>query len=112
MNMLKMLVAAAFIAMSAITACNPALARTNHYACKSGEERYALTVNEDKRVVKLILHGPPFTATTFRILKGTSDYCKYAWALSDGASICTATQGVATLNWFGREFECDQADTE
>ena len=73
----------------------------------------ALTVNTDRGIVKLIEHGPPHTLTTFRILKvATSDVCgKYGWILN-GATFCTATQGVGTLDWHGHEFDCDQADTE
>ena len=88
-------------------------AKTFHYSCKSGDSRYALTVNTDRGTVKLVEHGPPHTLTTFRILKvATIDECgKYGWILN-GATFCTATQGVGTLDWHGREFDCDQADTE
>jgi hypothetical protein len=87
--------------------------RTFHYACKSGESSYALTVNTDRGIVKLTAHQPPFTLTTFRILKvATDDVCgKYGWILN-GATFCTATQGVGTLDWHGHVFDCDQADTE
>jgi hypothetical protein len=87
-------------------------ARTFHYACKSGDDRYALTVNTDRSVVKLLEQGPPHGTTTFKILRVAPDCGKYGWTLSGGATICTATQGVGTLDWHGREFDCDQADTE
>jgi hypothetical protein len=89
-------------------------ARTFHYACKSGEDRYALTVNTDQGIVTLREHGPPRTITTFRILKGgIPDECgKYGWALNNGATFCTYTQGAGSLNWRGNELDCDQADTE
>jgi hypothetical protein len=88
-------------------------AETFHYSCKSGDSRYALTVNTDRGIVTLVEHGPPHTLTTFRILKvATFDVCgKYGWILN-GATFCTATQGVGTLDWHGLEFDCDQADTE
>jgi hypothetical protein len=88
-------------------------AKTFHYSCKSGDSRYVLTVNTDRGIVKLVEHGPPHTLTTFRILKvATIDVCaKYGWILN-GATFCTATQGVGTLDWHGHEFDCDQADTE
>src|SRR5262249_52348486 len=80
-------------------------ANTLHYACKSGDTRYALTVNTDRRIVKLVEHRAPHTLTTFRILKvATFNVCaKYGWILN-GATFCTATQGVGTLDWHGREF--------
>jgi hypothetical protein len=82
-----------------------------HYACKRGDDRYALTVRES--IIKLQEHGPPFTLTTFRILKSIPVECgKGGWRLSDGATFCYATQGVGTLTWHGHEFDCDQADTE
>jgi hypothetical protein len=58
-------------------------ARTFHYACKSGETRYALTVNTDRRIVKLIEQGPPHTITTVRILKEADECGKYGWILND-----------------------------
>jgi hypothetical protein len=42
-------------------------ADTFHYACKSGDTRYALTVNTDRGIVELVEHGPSHTLTTFRI---------------------------------------------
>jgi hypothetical protein len=89
-------------------------AATFHYACKSGDSRYALTVNTDRGIVKLFEFGPSHTLTTFRILRvAPVDVCaKYGWILN-GATFCTATQGVADLNWHGHEsLDCDQADTE
>ena len=83
----------AIVAVS-ITAAH---AKTFNYACKSGEDRYALTVNTDRGIVKLQVHGPPFTLTTFRILKVAGECGKYSWALKNGAMFCTATQGVGTL---------------
>jgi hypothetical protein len=85
---------------------------TFHYACKSGDDRYALTVNTDRRIVKLIEKAPPYRLTTFRILKVSPECAKYGWALNDSAVFCTATQGVGTLGWRGKGFDCDQADTE
>jgi hypothetical protein len=87
-------------------------ADTFHYACKSGESRFALTVNTDRGIVKLVEHGPPHTLTTFRILKVATGVCgKYGWILN-GATFCTCTQGSGSLNWHGNELDCDQADTE
>lgn len=86
-----------------------------HYACKSEDARYALTVNANRGIVKLQDHGPPFTLTTFRILKTATppDECgKGGWSLNDGAIFCYATQGGGNLSWHGHEFDCDQADTE
>jgi hypothetical protein len=89
-------------------------ARSFHYACQSGEDRYALTVNTDRSIVTMTEQGPPHSRTTFRILKVASgDDCgKYGWILSGGATFCTATQGVGTLDWNGQELDCDQADTK
>jgi hypothetical protein len=91
-----------------------------HYACKGkGEDAhyYALTVNllavnPDRGFVKMQDQGPPFTHTTFRILKDDDDCAKSGSILSDNATFCYATQGDATLTWHGHEFECDQADTD
>jgi hypothetical protein len=88
-----------------------AQARTFHYACQSGENRYALTVNTDRNIVTLVQRSPTRTLATFRILKVSPECAKYGWTLSDGAEFCTATQGVGSLDWDGREFDCDQADT-
>jgi hypothetical protein len=89
-------------------------ARTFNYACTSGEDRYALTVNTDRGIVKLIGHGPPRMLTTFRILKlAPPDVCgKYGWILNGNAMFCTLTQGVGILDRNGIELECDQANTE
>ena len=89
-------------------------ARTFNYACRSenGEDRYALTVNTDRNIVKMAKHGPPDTLTTFRILKVDPECGKYGWTLSNGAMFCTATQGSGTLDWRGNIFDCDQANTE
>jgi len=87
-------------------------ARTYHYACQSAEDRYALTVNTDRSIVTLTEQGPPHSRTTFRILKVNADCGKYGWALSGGATFCTATQGDGTLDWNGQELDCDQADTK
>jgi hypothetical protein len=87
-------------------------ARTFHYTCTSGDERYAFTVNTDQRTAKLIVRAPTRTLATFRILKVSADCAKYGWNLSDDATFCTATQGVGTLEWRGMELDCDQADTE
>jgi hypothetical protein len=87
-------------------------AATLHYACKSNDDRYALTVNTDRHVVKLFDNFPPHKTTTFRILNvATMDVCaKYGWILN-GATFCTATQGVGTFDWHGIELDCDEADT-
>jgi hypothetical protein len=87
--------------------------RTFHYACHRGDKRYALSVNEDLGIVKMQEQGPPFTLTTFRIVKDVMPNCgKGGWTLNGGAIFCYATQGVADLTWHGHEFDCDQADTE
>lgn len=88
-------------------------ARTFHYACKSGEAHYALTVDTNRRIVSLREHAAPHTLTKFRILKqATIDECgKYGWILS-GALFCIFTQGSGSLDWQGREFDCNQADAE
>ena len=99
-------------ALALCAGAGTAHAKTFHYACKSGEDRYALTVNTDRGIVKLIEHGPPHTLTTFRILKVATECGKYGWALNNGAMFCTATQGVGTLDWRGNQFDGDQADTE
>jgi hypothetical protein len=84
-----------------------------HYAWKRGDKRYAITVNEDQDIVKMQDHGPPHALTTFRIVKDVIPACgKSGWQLNDGAVFCYATQGVADLNWHGRKYDCDQADTE
>jgi hypothetical protein len=116
MAMTKLAIFALTVLMASITTAaggGTAHAKTFHYACKSGEDRYALTVNTDRGIVKLVEHQPPFTLTTFRIRKvATDDVCgKYGWILN-GATFCTATQGVGTLDWRGNKFDCDQADTE
>jgi hypothetical protein len=98
--------------ITAAAGAGTAHAKTFHYACKSGEDRYALTVNTDRGIVKLMEQGPPHTLTTFRILKVATECGKYGWALNNGAMFCTATQGVGTLDWRGNQFDCDQADTE
>jgi hypothetical protein len=102
-----------FVTLAVIAFAGVAHAKTFHYSCNSGDSRYALTVNTDRRIVKLVEHGGPHTLTTFRILKvAPSDVCaKYGWILN-GATFCIATQGVADLDWHGRGFDCDQADTE
>jgi hypothetical protein len=90
-------------------------AETLHYSCKSDDARYALTINTDRHIVKLLEHGygrGPHQLT-FKILKvAPSDVCaKYGWILN-GATFCTATQGVGDLSWNGLEFDCDLAETE
>ena len=111
--MKRTIIAAALAAVTAATA----YADTYHYACKSdGEDRYKLTVNTDRRVVKIVEVAPPHTVTTFRILRqATVDDCaKYGWVLIGGATFCTATQGVGDLNrqGHGPNLDCDNADTE
>jgi hypothetical protein len=84
-----------------------------HYACTSGDGRYALTVNTDKHIVKLVEKASPHTITTFRILKVSPNCAKYGLELSNNATFCTATQGVADLNWPGHDaLDCDEADTD
>jgi hypothetical protein len=90
-----------------------ALADVYHYACRRGDGRYAVAVNTDRGTVTMLEHGPPHNVTTFRILKDNPDACgRGGWKLSDGATFCYYTQGVGSLDWHGREFDCDQADTE
>ena len=88
-----------------------------HYACKSEDAHYALTVNlltanPDRGTVKMQGQGPDGTYTTFRILKTDDDCGRGGWSLNNGATFCYATQGYATLTWHGHDIECDQADTE
>jgi hypothetical protein len=84
-----------------------------HYACKRGEDRYAVTVDPDRGIVKMQQHTPPHKLTTFRILKDMFADCgKGGWKLNDGATFCYATQGVGTLIWHGQEYDCDQADAD
>src|SRR5439155_1432245 len=54
-----------------------------HYACQSGEDRYALTVNTDRSVVTMTEKGPPHSRTTFRILKVNPDCGKTALPRKD-----------------------------
>ncbi len=98
------------VALAIMVFAGTAHAETFHYACNSGDSRYALTVNTDRGIVKLIEHQPPFTLTTFRILR-VATCGKYGWILN-GATFCGATQGYATLDWHRHKFDCDQADTE
>jgi hypothetical protein len=63
------------------------------------DARYALTVNPNRGIAKMRDHGPPFTLTTFRILKPIPPCGKGGWTLSDEATFCYATQGVGTLSW-------------
>jgi hypothetical protein len=91
---------------------------TFHYACqnKNDGSRYALTVNTKLNVVTLMEHGSPHTVTTFRIVRAANplnDECgKGGWVLNGGVTFCYATQGAGGFEWHGREFDCDQADTE
>ena len=82
--------------LAVIAFAGVAHANTFHYSCRSNNSRYALTVNTDRRIVKLVEHGGSHTLTTFQILKvAASDVCaKYGWILN-GATFCIATQGVA-----------------
>jgi hypothetical protein len=86
-------------------------ANTYHYACTNGDDRYALTVNEKQRIVKLIARAPTRPIMNF-LIQGMGDCGKYGWALSNGAQFCVATQGVGTLDWRGKEYDCDQADID
>lgn len=91
-------------------------AGTFHYSCANNDDRYALTVNTDRKIVKLVEHFSPHRTRTFRILQSGGSIIgpvcgKYGWVLSDGAVLCTATQGYASLTWRGPDLECDHADT-
>jgi hypothetical protein len=110
-NYMKTLYTMLFLTLIGVSSAH---ARTYHYACKNGDDRYALTVNENQHVVKLIGRAPTHHIMTFRIQKVASvDECaKYGWILSDNAQFCTATQGYGSLEWRNKEYECDQADTE
>lgn len=103
----------AFAPLTLTVFTGAAHAETYHYACRTGEARYALTVNTDKGIVKLNEHGPSGPPTTFKIKReATVDECgKFGWILDD-AILCTYTQGVASLDWHGRELECDNADAD
>jgi hypothetical protein len=97
--------------VAALALAGTAHAKTFHYAYHSGEDRYVLLVNTDRGIVTLTARGPTRKLATFKILKtAPADCAKYGWALNDGAMFCTATQGVADLNWGGKQFDCDQAD--
>jgi hypothetical protein len=100
--------------LTLIALAGTAHAATFHYACKSSESRYALTVNTDRGIVKVVEIGGPRTVTTFRILKvAPLDVCAKYGLILNGATFCTATQGVAGLDWHGHEsLDCDAADTE
>ena len=106
------LVTVTLVALAAPASAEPA-GNVYHYACKSGEDRYALTVHDNRGIVKMQEQGPPFTFTTFRILRSVMPGCgKGGWTLSDGAVFCYYTHGAGSLDWHGKDYECDQADTE
>lgn len=84
---------------------------TYHYACTNGDDRYALTVNEKQRIVKMIARAPTRPIMNFQI-QGTGDCGKYGWALSNGAQFCVFTQGGGSLEWRGKEYDCDLAETD
>jgi hypothetical protein len=88
----------------------PAYGDVYHYACKRGDDRYAVNVNTDRGILTMLEHGPPHNVTTFRILKDTPACGRGGWKLSDDATFCYYTRGVADLDWHGRQFDCDQAD--
>lgn len=98
----------------------PAIAKPTgdvfHYACRTDDSHYALTLNFDAKgshgVVKMQDNGPSGERTTFRILKDKDDCGKGGWTLSNNATFCYATQGYGTLTWHGKDIECDQADTD
>lgn len=110
--MKKLLLAAAMVLVVAMTAAN-AEDNVFHYACKRGDKRYAITVNPDEGIVKMQDQAPPHNLKTFRIAKDVIPACgRGGWQLNEGAVFCYYTQGVADLTWHGREFKCDQANTE
>jgi hypothetical protein len=113
-NLIRRITVALAATMIALTSAH---ARTYHYACKNEKNEYshyALTVNTDRRIVKVFNHGPPHDTLTFQILKVASvDECgKYGWILGGGAKFCTATQGYGSLEWRAGELVCDNADTD
>ena len=89
-----------------------------HYACHSGDNRYALTVNTDRAIVKMIDHGPPHTETTFRIIKDAGEDCgKGGWILNENGTrgvgvvtFFTRHKVLGIFKWHGHAFDCDQAD--
>jgi hypothetical protein len=115
MKMINFFIALALVVIACGAA--PASAANDnvlHYACKSGDDHYALTVHPN--IIKLQEQAPPHTLTTFRILKEADPFgvgCgKGGWVLSGGVTFCYATQGYGSFTWHGHEFICDQADTE
>ena len=48
-------------ALALMAFAGTAHASTFHYACTSGESRYAFTVNTDRGIIKLVERGPPHT---------------------------------------------------
>jgi hypothetical protein len=86
-----------------------------HYACKQGKDVYALRVHVQEGghgYVKMQQRMPTTTPITFRILRSAQmDDCgKGGWKLSEGATFCYYTQGVGSLEWRGKTYECQQAD--
>jgi hypothetical protein len=113
--MRKILLASSFVVLTLIAGLARAEPAGNvfHYACTQGDERYALTVNENRGIVKLLNRAAPYKLTTFRIVTNVIPDCgKGGWTLNDGAVFCYATQGAGTLVWHGHDYNCDQADTE
>lgn len=105
---------AVFVGLVFVSVPASAAERVMHYACKSGDDYYALTVHEN--IVKLQEQAPPHTLTTFRILRSTNtldgECGKGGWMLNGGVMFCYATQGYGGFKWHGHDFDCNQADTE
>ena len=116
MRKLLLVCCAALLVLCGSSAIAEPAGNVFHYACKRGDDRYALTVHPNRGILKLQEHGPPFTLTTFRILRTANPLAnecgKGGWILNDGTIFCYATQGGGNLSWHGHEFDCDQADTE
>jgi hypothetical protein len=84
----------------------------SHYVCKGEDGRYSVTVNSDRKIVKMQEHKPTAKLTTFQMLKTNTDDCgRGGWTLTDNSTFCYYTQGYASLTWHGKDFECEQADT-
>jgi hypothetical protein len=102
------------LTVTMITAANAAN-EVIHYACKLGDDGFALTVNTNRGVVKLLAHTAPYALTAFRILKTPAEPAtcgKGGWILNDGGVVCYYTKGAGSLSWQGHEYECEQADTD
>jgi hypothetical protein len=103
--------------LAVIANLGKAHAKDYHYACKRGDDIYALRVHVQKGgqgYVKMQQRSPTTAPITFRILRNAQidDRGKGGWKLSDGATFCYYTQGVGSLEWRGKNYECQQADVE